>query len=205
MSKYSIKRQSQVRDTIAREAAKWMSTHGIVDFESAKRRAVKSLGITRIDTNILPSHQQVQQALITYQQLFIDPHREQNLITLREKAYRAMLILKSFDPHLIGMVLDGSATTHANIELHVFSSTSEEVIIHFINLNIAYESTEQRIQLLDKQFKTFPVVRFYLADSAIDAIIFPEKTLKYHARCQIHGKAIERANLDEVRALVGLV
>jgi hypothetical protein len=197
------KRQSQVRETIAQEAAKWMATHGIIDFESAKRRAVKSMGISRIDTNILPSHQQVQIALVSYEQLFSDPHREQHLITLRQKAYRAMLILKSFDPHLTGMVLDGSATSHANIELHLFASTSEEVMIHLINLNIAHESDELRVQLLDKQFKTFPIIRFYLAESTIDAIIFPEKTLKYHARCQIRGKAMDRADLDEVRALVG--
>jgi hypothetical protein len=205
MGKCSAKRQYQVRETIAQEAAKWMATHGILDFESAKRRAVKSLGITRIDTNILPSHQQVQQALISYQQLFVDPDREKHVITLREKAYRAMLILKPFDPHLTGMVLDGSATTHTNITLHIFAPTSEEVMIHFINLNIAHDSTEQRVQLLDKQFKIFPTMRFYLAESMIDVIIFPEKTLKYHARCQIHGKTMERANLDTVRALVGLV
>ncbi len=198
------KRQLQVRETIAQEAAKWMVTHGIVDFESAKRRAVKSLGIDRIDSNILPSHHHVQQALISYQQLFTDPHREANLFMLRQKAYRGMLILKEFDPHLTGMVLDGTATNHVNIELHVFASRSEEVMIHLINLNIAHESDEYRMQLLDKQFKSFPVIRFYLAENTIDAVIFPEKTLKYHARCQIHGKPMERANLDDVKVLVGL-
>lgn len=198
------KRQSQLRDTIAQEAARWMATHGVPDFESAKRRALKALGISRIDTNMLPSHQQVQIALVSYQSLFVDPQREKTLITLREKAYRAMLILKSFDPHLTGMVLNGSATLHTNIELHVFASTSEEVMIHLINLDIPHESDEQRMQLTDKQFKLFPIIRFFLAGTSIDAIIFPEKTLKYHARCHISGKPMERANLEHVKALVGL-
>lgn len=196
--KYS-KRQCQLRETIAQEAARWMATHGIPDYESAKRRAIKALGIARVDANMLPTHQQVQLALIAHQTLFVDPQREKTLLTLREKAYRAMLILKSFDPHLTGMVLDGSATLHAPIELHVFADTSEEVMIHLINLNIHHESAEQRLQLLDKQFKTFPVIRFYLAESTIDAVIFPEKTMKYHARCQISGKPMERADLAKMK------
>lgn len=198
------KRQFQLRETIAQEAARWMATHGIPDYESAKRRAIKALGLARIDANMLPTHQQVQLALISYQALFVNPQREIALTTLREKAYRAMLLLKNFDPHLTGMVLDGSATLHANIELHVFAFTSEEVMIHLINLNIPHESTEQRLQLLDKQFKIFPVIRFYLAESTIDAIIFPEKTMKYHARCQITGKPMQRADLEGVKVLVGL-
>ena len=199
------KRQYQLRETIAQEAAKWMANHGIADFESAKRRALKALGLARVDSNMLPTHQEVQQALITHQTLFTDPHREKALTTLREKAYRAMLILKNFDPHLTGMVLDGSATVHANVELHVFASTSEEVIIHLVNLSISHESAEQRMQLLDKQFKIFPVVRFYLAESTIDAVIFPEKTMKYHARCQISGKPMQRADIEDVKVLVGLI
>lgn len=198
------KRQFQLREIIAQEAAKWMANHGIADFESAKRRAIKSLGLARVDSNMLPTHQEVQQALITHQTLFSNPERDKALVTLREKAYRAMLILKAFDPHLTGMVLDGSATMHANVELHVFAATSEEVMIHLINLNIPHESAEQRLQLLDKQFKTFPVIRFYLAQSTIDAVIFPEKTMKYHARCQISGKPMERANIEDVKVLVGI-
>ena len=115
-----------------------------------------------------------------------------------------MLILKEFDPHLTGMVLDGCATHHSNIELHVFASTSEEVMIHLINLNITHESDEQRVQLLDKQFKLFPVLRFYLAENTIDTVVFPEKSLKFQPRCPIHGKAMERANLGDVGTLVGL-
>jgi hypothetical protein len=199
------KRQYQLRETIAQEAAKWMANHGIADFESAKRRALKALGLARVDSNMIPTHQEVQQALISHQNLFTDPHREKALSTLRAKAYRAMLILKSFDPHLTGMVLDGSATVHANIELHIFASTSEEVMIHLINLNIPHESTEQRMQLLDKQFKIFPIIRFYLAESTIDAVIFPEKTMKYHARCQISGKPMQRADIEDVKVLVGLI
>lgn len=204
MRKYS-KRQGQSRELIAQEAAKWMAHHGIADFESAKRRALKALGITRVDSNMIPTHQEVQQALMTHQALFSDPQREKTLCTLREKAYRAMLILKSFDPHLTGMVLDGSATVHANIELHVFAHTSEEVMIHLINLSIPHDFVEQKMQLLDKQFKSFPVIRFYLAESTIDAVIFPEKTMKYHARCQISGKPMERAGLEEVKVLVGAI
>jgi hypothetical protein len=193
-----MKRKSKhghLRQHIAQQAAKIISDHGINDFDSAKKKAAKMLGVSPAQQGVLPTHQEIQTELELLQRMFPSAPRETHVHTLRQKALRTMQILKPFQPRLVGMVLDGSATFHTPIHLHVVADTSEEVMIHFINLKIPYDSGEHKLTLSDKQVKQFPMFRIYMADSPIEITVLPEDSLKYTPKGA-------RATIDEVGKLV---
>jgi len=195
-------KQAQTRLHVAQKAAKLIADQGMNDFDLAKRKAAKMLGLSSLQQHVLPSHAEVESELINYQRIFNNPERETYVITLRQKALRSMQIFKDFKPHLTGMVLQGTATLHTPICLYVYADTSEEVMIHLLNLNIPYDISEQRIVMLNKQPKTFPMFRFYLADSPVELTVFPEDNLKFLPRCPIKGESVKRATIHDLTEMM---
>jgi hypothetical protein len=188
-------KHGHIRQHIAQQAAKLVADHGLNDFDAAKKKAAKMLGVSPMQQGILPTHQEIQDELSLLQRLFPSAPRETHVHTLRQKALRTMQILKPFEPRLVGMVLDGTATLHTPIHLHVVANTSEEVMIHFINLKIPYDTGEQRLVLSDKQAHHFPMFRIYLAESPVEITVLPENSLKYTPKGS-------RATIEEVGELV---
>lgn len=192
--KRKIKR-GNIRQLIAQQAAKLIAERGINDFDVAKKKAAKMLGVCLLQSGALPNREEILAELTLHQRLFPDEIRLSHLQTLRQKALRTMQILKAFQPHLVGMVLDGSATMHTPVHLQVVAQTCEEIMIHFINLKIPYDASEQRVTLSDKQIKSFPMFRIYLAGTPIEITVLPETSLKYTPKAA-------RATIIEVAELV---
>lgn len=188
-------KNGHLRQHIAQQAAKLIIEHGVNDFEAAKKKAAKMIGISIDQHRVLPTHQEIQTELELHQRLFHSAPRETHVHTLRQKAFRTMQILKPFEPRLVGMVLDGSATLHSPISLQVVANTSEEVMIHFINLKIPYDTCEQKVILSCKEAKSFPMFRIFLANSPIEITVLPENSLKYTPKGA-------RATIEEVGKLV---
>lgn len=188
-------KHANLRQHIAQQAAKLVADSGINDFEQAKKKAAKMLGVSPLQQGVLPTHLEIQDELALYQRIFTKEKLDTHVHTLRQKALRTMQILKAFNPRLVGMVLDGTATLHSPIHLHVIAPTCEEVMIHFINLKIPYDASEQRIHLSNKKIENFPMFRIYMADSPIEITVLPEESLKYTPRGA-------RATIDEVGILV---
>jgi hypothetical protein len=190
-----ITKHAHLRKHIAHQAAKLIADQGMNDFDLAKKKAAKMLGVSPLQQGVLPTHQEIQAELELHQRIFPCDKNAAQLKTLRQKALRTMLILKSFEPRLVGAVLDGSAMLNTAIHIHVVANTCEEIMIHFINLKIPYDASEQRLNLTDKQVKTFPMFRIYLADTPVEITVLPEDSLKYTPRCQ-------RATIEELGKLV---
>lgn len=201
---HSTKRDFQARQKVIQLAVKSMVQLGL-DYESAKRSAMKQLGLTTQQVASLPSHQELKQALIAHQQLFHDPHRLQHLHKLRESAYRAMQFLRHFNPFLTGMVLDGTAMARTPITLLAFSLTSEDLTIHLVNNNVTHELSMQKHQLQNKSWHHFPCFHFFIGKHRVDTLVLPEDSVKFRIRCPIEGEVIKRASLEAVAALLGPV
>lgn len=195
-------KRAQTRAVIAEKAARLIHQLGMQDLDLAKRKACKLLGIEIVAKNMMPTHQEVQKALSAHQQLYTDPEREAQLRTLREKAYRAMLLLKHFSPKLTGMVLDGSATHNTPIQLHVIADPPEEVMIHLINLKIPHDSGENKLQVKSRKTEYFPLYRFYLADTQVDITVFPDDSIHLLPRGN-DTNYIRRAGIDELLQILG--
>jgi hypothetical protein len=138
---------THLRQSIASAAARLMAEDGIGDYGQAKRKAAKSLGAT--DCEALPSNEEVEAELRSYQALFQDEEQIERLHELRHAALEAMEFLQDFRPYLTGAVLDGTAGRYAEIELELYADSAKDVEIFILSRNISYEHADNRQQSPD--------------------------------------------------------
>jgi len=134
-----------MREQLAHEAAKLMAEDGITDYAFAKRKAARQLGA--VDTQHLPSNQEVDEALHSYRTLYQHSNHPIILRQLREEALSAMRLLEQFRPYLTGSVLNGTAGEQSDINLVLFSDDAKAVLLFLLGQNIKFEDGDWRIHL----------------------------------------------------------
>jgi hypothetical protein len=193
-------RSGNLRRALAQEAARIMAEHGIHDFLTAKRKAAQKLGV--MDAAALPRNTEIEEALAQYQRLFEADGHEQTLQQQRRAALHAMHSLSRFEPRLVGPVLSGTATAHADIQLHLFADRSESVALQLMDQGIAHEITERRVRLDAERTKAYPGLRFAVDDRRVDATVFPLDGIRQAPVSPVDGKPMRRANADELASLL---
>jgi hypothetical protein len=200
MNRRASPRNDNLRRALAQEAARIMAQHGIHDFLTAKRKAAERLGVS--DASALPRNTEIEDALAEYQRLFDPDGHELTLEAQRRAALHAMLWLSQFEPRLVGAVLSGTATEHADIQLHVFADRAEHVALRLIDRGVAHEVTERRVRLDAERIKAFPGVRFAVDDRCIDATVFPRDGIRQAPVSPVDGRPMRRAAADEIQDLL---
>jgi len=148
-----MSRRDLMRQQLAHQAARLMAEDGIGDFAAAKRKAARQLGAA--ETQHLPSNQEVETALRSFQGLYQRDHQPQVLRQLRQQALEAMRQLAPFHPYLTGSVLTGTAGVHSDINLVLFSDDEKAVLLYLLRHELDFDSGEWRGQLAGRQ-RTFP-------------------------------------------------
>lgn len=132
-----------MRQEIAQLAARYIAEDGS-DYASAKKRAVKQLlGNQKVRGEILPDNEEIEEEVRQYQALFFADTQPQRLLQLRELALKLMGMLADFNPYLVGAVLNGTASEHSDIYLHLYTDNGKDLAIFLINKNQNFEVTEQ--------------------------------------------------------------
>jgi len=193
-------RDQQMRVRIAQEAARLIAEAGVNDFYLAKRKAAQQLGVP--DTRNMPRNLEVEAALHEYQRLFRADVQSDHLTTLRESAVQAMRFLSAFHPRLVGSVLSGTAGRYADINLHLFADTPEEISFFLMEASIPFTTTDKRMRVGRDEWKDFPVYRFVAGDAEVELVVFPLVGRREAPRSPIDGKPMQRATLGEVEALL---
>ncbi|MBU3724393.1 MAG: hypothetical protein FGM18_02645 [Burkholderiaceae bacterium] len=138
-----------LRAEIAAAAASLIAEDGL-DYASAKRKAFERISGgrgSRIAKSLLPSNDEIEDALRDYQQIFQSDTQPARLKVLRQKALDLMRLLKDFSPMLAGAVANGTAGQHSDIHLHCFADSAKDLGIFLLN------------QRLDAQAATLPATR----------------------------------------------
>jgi len=195
-----LSRDQQMRVRIAQEAARLMSEEGIKDYYAAKRKAAQHLGAP--DTRNMPRNQEIETALLEYQRLFMRDQQTEQLRALRETAMQAMQFLAGFRPRLVGSVLSGTAGLHADVNLHLFADTPEEVSVFLMDNNIPFEPSVKRLRVAREQWEEYPAYRFMAGDSAVELVVFPASKWREAPRSPVDGKPMQRARIEELEALL---
>jgi hypothetical protein len=193
-------RDQQMRTRIAQEAARLMSEEGIQDFYAAKRKAAQHLGAP--DTRNMPRNQEVEAALQEYQRLFRGEQQTSHLRVLREAAVQAMRFLAGFKPRLVGSVLSGTAGRHADINLHLFADTPEEVSLFLMDNSIPFHPAQKRLRISREAWQEFPAYEFMAGDQAVELVVFPCEGRREAPRSPVDGRPMRRARVEEVEALL---
>jgi hypothetical protein len=200
MNRRASPRNGNLRRALAQEAARIMAQHGIHDFLTAKRKAAQALGVT--DSSALPRNTEIEAALVEYQRLFDAGGHEQSLQEQRRAALHAMHWLSQFEPRLVGPVLTGTATAHADIQLHLFADRSENVMLRLMDRGIAHEITERRVKLNAERIKAFPGLRFVVHNQRVEATVFPLDGIRQAPVSPVDGKPMRRADVTELASLL---
>jgi hypothetical protein len=201
MSKRAPTRSDHLRSAVAQEAARLMAEHGIQDYLVAKRKAAERYGV--FDGAFLPKNTEIEEALMSYQRLFGGMKHKHSLQEQRRVALDAMRLLQTFEPRLVGPVLTGSATEHADIQLHVFSDNAEAVYMHLMDTRHDYEVLERRVKMSSERQILIPSVRFEIGEETVEAYVFARDGIRQAPVSPVDGKPMRRADLREVREMLG--
>jgi hypothetical protein len=192
--------ESRTRNLIAQECARIMVSEGVRDFRLAKRKAVARLGFS--ERVVLPGNAEIEQAILDYQRLFKAAEQPLQLRILREAAVEAMRFLARFRPRLVGSVLAGTAGPHADVNLHLFADTTEEVALFLMEHAIPFETSERRVRLGHGEYVPVPVFGFGAGGVNVDLTVFDLPAEREAPRSPIDGRPMHRAGLAEVQALL---
>ena len=132
---------SDLRQEIAQSAARLMFEEGISDYARAKRKAVKLLGIQQDAP--LPTNAEIDMALREYHALYADEADAAHLLNLRQAALHTMQLLKKFNPHLTGSVMDGTAG-HADEQQYRMSDRPGKQKHELVRKRVPVVSVETR-------------------------------------------------------------
>lgn len=200
MSKRSNPRAEHLRRALAQEAARIMSEQGIDDYGLAKRKAAERFGAT--DIAVLPKNTEIEAALADHQRLFEADTHSSTLDDLHRTALRAMRLLERFEPRLVGPVLSGTASTHSEVNLHLFADGTESVALHLMDNGIPHRILERRLRYEPDRVVSYPVVRFVAGRHEIDAVVFPVNGIRQSPASPVDGRPMRRASAEEVEALL---
>lgn len=142
-------RQHHARASIARSAARLIAEGGITDFQSAKKKALRQLGLP--EGTRLPDNAEVEAELRAYQEMYQGDEQGECLQQMRETALAVMDLLCDFNPYLTGSVLAGTAGKYSNIDILLFADSAKEVEIFLLNRDISFEhaeSTSERVEAI---------------------------------------------------------
>ena len=95
------------RELIAQAAAVLIIEHGIGDWQFARRKAARQLGLD--EHGALPDRPQLEAALRDYVQLYLGDEQAGLLEDVRHEALAWMETLAAFEPELTGPVAEGWA------------------------------------------------------------------------------------------------
>lgn len=194
-------RNDDMRRLLAQEAARLMAEHGIRDFRLAKRKAAERYGISERE-GFSPTNQEIDAAIGEYRRIFQSDTHPGELRQLREAARQAMLLFRDFQPRLVGSVLRGDAGRHSDVQLHLFADTPERVVMHLLDRNIPFESTERRFRNTNGDYEFVPAYRFVAGDIAIEACVFGLADIRQSPASPVDGRPMKRASLGELEALL---
>lgn len=187
------------RSRIAHLAARLMAEDGIEDFATAKRKAARQAGMP--DTRELPTNEEVDAALKTYQLIYHREEHRDRLRELRERAVRAMRELAQFNPHLTGSVLNGNAGKYADINLQLFTDNEKAVELYLIERGISYKAAQGRLYA-GEEMRTVPVYQVTDDGTVIELTVLSPYDLRGPLRTTPEGKKIERVKLPTVEQLL---
>ena len=199
-SKANAAGADELRQHIARDAARIMAEEGVRDFQTAKRKAAARLGLP--ETKHLPGNDEVDVALQEYLRLFHGGRLVQSVRRLRELAAEAMRFLSKFDPRLVGPVLSGIVTSATEIELHLIADSPEEIGFWLQDHSIPYEQADRRLRFGGDRQETFPAYRFTADNVPIELCVFDRRAAREAPLSPVDGKPMKRANLREVENLM---
>ncbi len=194
MPRHERQRSStRTRAAVANAAARLMAEEGVSDYDQAKRKAVRQLGLP--EDTVLPDNADVDVELHAYRRLYQDDEHLKMIAAMRHTALELLELLDQFHPYLTGSVLEGNAGEYSNIDILLFADSAKEVEIFLLNRGIGVGHAETR----NERVEAVLVMQTDTVDANL-IILSPQLervSLKYR-----DGRQRDRIRASALRALI---
>jgi hypothetical protein len=198
------KSNSQIRQMLAKEAARLMYEEDISQYFDAKKIAAKRLfgsgGMKGMQyrPKDLPSNGEISNEMAKLVELLEDD-QQQRLSAMRATALIIMKDLIQFQPRLIGSVSTGKIRKGSDIDLHVFTDSIEELESHINYLQWQYDKKQVVIRH-GSQFTEYTHI-YIEADFPVELSVYPLMELRVTGRSSTDAKRIKRLKIADVERL----
>jgi hypothetical protein len=190
MGRDTTGRQRQLREEIARLAARLVVEDGLEDWGLAKRKAARTLGLT--DARALPTNSELEAAVLDHQRIFDEDGQREALAWLRAQALDLMELFARFDPHVCGPVLSGAIGRYPTIHLHLFADDEKAIELFLLNEAVPYHPSQQRLFVAGAP-RTVPCFELNVDGTDVHALQFTRADRHQPVRLSAEGRALDRA------------
>jgi predicted HD phosphohydrolase len=166
------------------------------EYYRAKMKAARKIGQGWVRPADLPSNAEIRDEIQSLARLYEGAGRIDNLRAMRLAALAMMQRLAPFRPRLIGSTLTGHVRQGSDIDLHLFSDTTEAVTHVLDHHGLAYTVEKKQVR---KQGEERIFTHVHLTDRfPFELTIYAADQAHYVFKSSITGKAIERASIAEL-------
>lgn len=191
---------SKLRRQIAFEAASLMYRRQESEYYRAKLKAARRLYRGWVKPADLPSNAEIRDEIQALARLCEGSQRTDRLQEMRLEALRLMRLLRPFRPRLIGSVLTGHIRAGSDIDLHLFSDSTEAITHVLDEQGVVYDVERKRVR---KQGVERVFTHIHVQDRfPFELTVYPAARAHYVFKSSVTGKAIERASIAELEQLL---
>lgn len=188
------------RAEIANHAARLLVDGGVIDFDSARRKAQRELGAEQ--SRDLPDNLELHRAVIDYLRLFHGARHAERTAHLRNVAHKALRLLAPFQAVLVGPVLYGTACEFTPVSLHLRSDEFEAVTRFLLERRMSYELDETQLRVSGLAApQRLPQILLSLYDEAFELTVLPAHNSRQPLSA-IDGRPMQRADVATLDALL---
>jgi len=190
----------KLRQRIAWEAARLMYERTESEYYRAKLKAARRMTRGWVKPKDLPSNREIRDEIQVFARLYEGDHRLENLREMRIEALRMMRVLRAFRPRLIGSTLTGHVRRGSDIDLHVFSGSTEAVSAVLDQEGTCHDVERKQVR---KQGEDRVFTHIHVADRfPFELTVYAESLAHFVFKSSVTGKPIERASIAELERLL---
>jgi len=187
---------TKLRRQIAWEAARMMYEREESEYYRAKMKAARKINQGWVKPADLPANTEIRDQIQIMARLYEGESRTDNLLEMRLAALALMRRLAPFRPRLIGSVLTGHVRHGSDIDLHLFSDTTE-AITHLLDQDGQDYAVERKQVRKHGEERIFTHIHL-IDEHPFELTIYPSNQAHFVFKSSITGKAIERASIAEL-------
>jgi hypothetical protein len=190
----------ELQRLIAYEAARILTELRSDNITYACQKAAAKYGITK--RQLLPTREEVENALREQQRLIRGEHQTDTLHKLRLSALEAMRALKKFKPRLVGAVLDGTADSNSKVKLHLLADTPEELLFTLSDLHIPWQEKQHRLVFSDGNKVAVPCFLFSADGVAFELLVLPAHNPRNRPLDPMDNQPIQGVSMEQLQQLI---
>ncbi|QDV66505.1 Multifunctional CCA protein [Rosistilla carotiformis] len=191
----------KLRHAIAWEAARLLYDHEESEYYRAKLKAARRVQKSWVKPADLPSNAEIRDQVQMMARMHEgDLGHSQRLHKMRLRALWWMRQLQAFHPYLIGSVLTGHVRDGSDIDIHVFASNPQSILMHVEETGSGCQMERKRIRK-DGEERVF--THIHVRDEfPVELTVYHPSLIGHRFKSSITGKAIERATLSQLQQLI---